>query len=303
MGYACRPLRTAFVTRALFLVNANSRNGAESVEAAVAVLRAAGVELVTPDPSEQDLSDLILAHREDCSFVVAGGGDGTMNAAARGLMETGLPLGLLPLGTGNDLARTLGLPLDLAAAARVIVDGALRDIDVGEVNGRLFFNVASIGLSAELADRLDPSIKRRWGRFGYVIAAIKALWRARPFTVSIFDGARRVRARTYQVAVGNGRYYGGGNAVHHAAEIDDGVMHLYSLEVKSVAKLVLLAPFFRAGTHGQFEEVRAVESDHFEVATRRPRPINADGEIVGHTPARFHLHRNAVKVFAPRGSL
>ncbi len=288
------------MARALLLINENSRSGANGAEAALEVLRAAGIELLAPDPAGADLSDLIRAHAKDCDFVVAGGGDGTMNALAPGLIETGLALGLLPLGTGNDLARTLGLPLTLPEAAQVIAEGHLRDIDVGEVNGRPFFNVASIGLSAELAEKLDPSIKRRWGRLGYVVASAKLLWGARPFTAEISDGTHRVRAKTYQVAVGNGRYYGGGNAVHHAAEIDDGVMHLYSLEVRSLAKLLLLAPFFRAGTHGQFQEVRAVEGDEFDVFTRRPRPINADGEIVGETPAHFRLRRNAVKVFAPR---
>jgi YegS/Rv2252/BmrU family lipid kinase len=288
------------VARALVLINSKSRSGAEGAGAALDLLRAAGIDLLAPDPAGADLSDLIRAHAGDCDFVVAGGGDGTMNAAAPGLIATGLPLGLLPLGTGNDLARTLGLPLTLPEAAQVIAEGHLRDIDLGEVNGRPFFNVASIGLSAELAQKLDPSIKRRWGRLGYVIASAKALWRARPFTAEISDGTHRVRAKTYQVAVGNGRYYGGGAAVHHAAEIDDGVMHLYSLEVRSVLKLVLLAPFFRAGTHGRFEEVRAIEGDEFDVTTRRPRPINADGEIVGETPAHFRLRRNAVKVFAPR---
>lgn len=288
------------MAHALVLINGRSRAGADGADEALDVLRAAGLSIRAPDPAGRNLSDLIRAHAADCDLVVVGGGDGTMNAAAPGLIETGLPLGLLPLGTGNDLARTLGLPLTLPEAAQVIAAGHLRDIDVGEVNGRPFFNVASIGLSAELADRLDPAIKRRWGQLGYVLASAKVLWRARPFTAVISDGARRVRAKTYQVAVGNGRYYGGGNAVHHAAEIDDGVMHLYSLEVRSVARLVLLAPFFRAGTHGRFEEVRAIESDAFEVTTRRPRPINADGEIVGATPARFRLRRNAVKVFAPR---
>lgn len=284
--------------RGLLLVNRNARSGATGADAALDLLRAGGLDLIEPDAGE-DYAHAIRARRDACDLVVVGGGDGSLNAAAQGLIDTRLPLGVLPLGTGNDLARTLGLPLDPLKAAQVILDGRIRDIDVGEVNGRPFFNVASLGLSVEVAQRLDPEIKRRFGRFGYIFVSLKTLATVDPFVVAINDGTRVARARTYQVAVGNGRFYGGGNAVHHAAEIDDGLLHLYSLEVKSVWKLVALAPFFRRGRHHLFEEVRALEGERFEILTRRPRPINADGEIIARTPATFTVKRNAVCVFAP----
>lgn len=283
---------------ALLLVNSASRSGADGATAALDALRAGGVEMIVPEQGE-DYSDAIRARRDLCDFVVVGGGDGSMNAAASGLIETRLPLGLLPLGTGNDLARTLGLPLDPVEAAQVILAGLTRAIDVGEVNGRPFFNVASLGLSVEVARRLDPEIKRRFGRFGYVVAAARTLASAAPFRVAIDAGAGVKRARTYQVAVGNGRFYGGGNEVHHEAEIDDGLLHLYSLEMRSMWKLFALGPFFRRGRHHFFEEVRSLEGDRFEIRTARPRPINADGEILAQTPATFTVRRAAVRVFAP----
>lgn len=284
--------------RALLLVNSRSRSGADGAPAALDALRAGGVELIEPAP-EETYTDAIRARRDVCDMIVVGGGDGSMNAAAAGLLETGLPLGLLPLGTGNDLARTLGLPIDPLKAAQVILAGHTRAIDVGEVNGRPFFNVASLGLSVEVARRLDPEIKRRFGRLGYVIAAARTLAAAAPFRVAIDDGAGMKRARTYQVAVGNGRFYGGGNEVHHEAEIDDGRLHLYSLEMRSMWRLAALGPFFRRGRHHFFEEVRSLESDRFHIRTARPRPINADGEILAQTPATFTLRRAAVRVFAP----
>lgn len=285
--------------RALVLVNPKSRSGG-GARGAIDALRAGGLELVEPDRLPGDVSQAIRDHRDACDLVVVGGGDGTMSAAASGLLETRLPLGVLPLGTGNDLARTLGLPLDPIDAARVIVAGHQRDIDLGEVNGRPYFNVASLGLSVTVANRLDPKVKRRFGRFGYVIAALKVMATARPFSVDIDDGETVAHARTYQVAVGNGRYYGGGNAIHYAAEIDDGLLHLYSLEMKSLWKLAALGPIFRAGRFDVFKEVRTVHGDNFEVRTHVPRSINADGEIVGKTPARFRLLRDAVRVFVPK---
>jgi diacylglycerol kinase family enzyme len=90
-------------------------------------------------------------------------------------------MGIIPMGTANDLARTLDIPMDLLQAADVIVRGRLRQIDIGTVNGNAFFNVASIGLSTELAKGLDPTLKKRFGRLGYALAAVKVLTRATRF--------------------------------------------------------------------------------------------------------------------------
>ncbi|HEV2557168.1 MAG TPA: lipid kinase [Microvirga sp.] len=286
--------------RALLIVNAKSRNGATHLKQAVAALEANGIEPVHRDCGTRDeLAPLIAREGRDVDLVAVGGGDGTLNAAALGVLDIGRPLGVLPMGTANDLARTLGIPPDLDAAARIIAGGRTRSIDLGLVNGEPFFNVASIGLSAELAQNLTRDIKRRWGRFGYGLVALQVLSRARPFSAIISSSEGTVRVRTLQIAVGNGRYYGGGNAVEASAAIDDQHLDLYSLEVKRAWKLALMARSFRYGEHGAWEEVRAVRAREFEVRTRRPRPINCDGEIVTYTPARFTIRPGAVTVFAP----
>jgi diacylglycerol kinase family enzyme len=108
--------------------------------------------------TREQLSALIREHGGEVDLVAVAGGDGTMNAAAEGLVATGLPLGILPTGTANDLARTLGIEADLEAAVKVIAAGHTRRIDLGLVNGHPFFNVASMGLSAELASMLTRDI-------------------------------------------------------------------------------------------------------------------------------------------------
>ena len=289
--------------RALLIVNANSRSGAASMQAAADALRAHGIEPIHKDcGSRDDLSPLIVEHGGDVDLVAVGGGDGTINAAALGVIERKLPLGVLPLGTANDLARTLGIPPTVEAAAKIIADGHTRRIDLGLVNEQPFFNVASIGLSAELAQRLTAQIKRRYGRLGYGIVAIKVLLRAAPFSAAIKSEEGTVRVRTLQIAVGNGRYYGGGNAVEKDAAIDDQHLDLYSLELKQAWKLAVMARSFRYGEHGAWEEVRAIRAKEFEILTRRPRPVNADGEIVTQTPAKFSINPGAVTVFAPAGT-
>ena len=151
--------------RALLIVNDKSRSGAENLAAAIDRLEAHGIEPVHHEcGSREALSPLIVKHGPEVDLVAVGGGDGTLNAAALGVIEAGLPLGVLPMGTANDLARTLGIAPDLDAAAKVIAIGHTRAIDLGLVNGQPFFNVASVGLSAELAQRLTSDIKRRFGR-------------------------------------------------------------------------------------------------------------------------------------------
>jgi YegS/Rv2252/BmrU family lipid kinase len=288
--------------RALLIVNAKSRSGKASLDEAREKLGAHGIEPVHRDCGTRDeLSGLVREHGGEVDLVAVAGGDGTMNAAAEGLMATGLPLGILPTGTANDLARTLGIEADLDAAVKVIAAGHTRRIDLGMVNGHPFFNVASMGLSAELASMLTRDIKRRFGKLGYAVTAVRALARARPFRAVIRSEEGSARVLTLQIAVGNGRYYGGGNAVEKTAAIDDQRLDLYSLEFRRAWKLALLARSFRYGEHGAWDEVRAIRAKEFEVTTRRPRSINADGEIVTRTPARFTIRPAAVTVFAPEG--
>jgi YegS/Rv2252/BmrU family lipid kinase len=230
---------------------------------------------------------------------VLGGGDGTLSSAAPALLETGLPLGILPLGTANDLARTLGVPLDVAGAAQVIVDGELRRIDLGEVNGKPFFNVASMGLSVGMTRELTHDVKQRWGKLGYAVATFRALWHMRPFVAAIRSGDEVHKVRTLQISIGNGRYYGGGMAVEEGAEIDDGCLNLYSMEFDHLWKLALVYPAFRNGRHGMWKEVRTMRCSEVEIRTGRPKKINTDGEITTETPATFRVLRRAVSVFAP----
>jgi YegS/Rv2252/BmrU family lipid kinase len=263
---------------------------------------AAAVERHEVAPAgREDVAAAILAHRGDVDAVVVAGGDGSLNAAAPGLVAAELPLGIIPLGTANDLARTLAIPSDPAAAADVVLAGRTRALDLGSVNGRPFFNVASIGLSAELARTLTTAEKRRWGRLGYATAGLRVLARARPFHARITHAGVTDEVHTLQIAVGNGRHYGGGNVVARDAAVDDGRLDLYSLEFGSVWRLALMLNAFRRGAHGAAREVRTLTGTAFEVTTRRPRSVNADGELITKTPAHFRVHPATLRVFVPPG--
>jgi diacylglycerol kinase (ATP) len=290
------------IASALLIVNHRARSGATAAEAAQAALEAAGlaVRLFLP-PEGMGCAEAVIAgtRAHPVDRVVLGGGDGTLNAAIPGLLEAGLPLGILPLGTANDLARSLGIPFDITAAARVIAEAAPRPVDLGEVNGHPYFNVASIGFSAELAAELKAEAKRRFGTLGYAIAACGLLRRARPFTATLTHDGRVERVRTIQVSVGNGRHYGGGLTVAEDARPDDGILDVYSLEVTHWWRLVALLPWLRRGTQGRWRDVRAFRTTALELHTRKPRPINTDGELTAWTPAVFRLRPAALRIFAP----
>jgi diacylglycerol kinase (ATP) len=286
--------------RALILTNPKARRGAESIDQACAVLEAAGFTLDRTSPeADQPIGDLIRDKADQRDLVIIGGGDGTLNASAKALVDTQLPLGVLPLGTANDFARTIGLPADPLAAARLITEIEPRPIDLGEVNGHLFFNVASIGFSAELAAELSAEAKARFGKLGYAIVAARLLAKSRLFHADLEHDGTRERIRTLQVSVGNGKHYGGGMTVEETATADDGALDFYSLEVDHWWRLLRLLPALRAGTHGRWDDVRAFRTTEVTIRTSRPRDVNTDGELTTKTPAHFRIRPKAIRVYAP----
>lgn len=286
--------------RALLIVNGKSRNGDADISTTVDCLKQHGIETL---PWKLDRPDqipvMIRRHASDVDYVIVGGGDGSMNAAAPALVETRLPLGVLPLGTANDLARTLHIPTDVRQASEVITGGLLHRIDLGRVNGRYFFNVANIGLGVHVAHQLSPELKRRWGVFGYARSLFKAFKSSRPFHADIVCDGRRQRVRSIQIAVGNGRHYGGGMTVAEHASIDDRRFFLYSIEPLGLWDMMKFAPAFCAGRFEEGHPVAIEQGRRIHVRTRRTMPVAADGEVVTRTPAAFEMIAGAVKVFVP----
>lgn len=290
--------------RALLFLNPRSRSGGDRApEAAVQQLEAAGVVLMRGSCAQAgDMTREIRQHAHEVDLVIAGGGDGTVNAALKGALQSGLPLGILPFGTANDLARTLGIPSHPLAAAGVIIAGRTRQIDVGQVNDQFFLNVASMGLSVELARRMSGNLKRHLGRLSYPLAALKTVLYTKPFAAEVTIPDRAIKLSSLQIAVGNGVYYGGGMAVYEAAAIDDQCLDFYSIEPRQFWQWPLFISAFRRGRNRNLVGMRAFCSPGpLEIRTNPPLPVNTDGEITTTTPARFNLLPRALSVFVPAG--
>jgi diacylglycerol kinase (ATP) len=282
---------------ALVLINQGSRQGDVDVSPALDVLRAAGLDVVAvASDDHRQLQQALEEHHDRVDRIVVGGGDGTLNALLDALIEKGLPLGILPLGTANDLARTLDLPGELAEAAAVVAEARTRQIDVGCINGKHFFNVASLGLSIQVTRELTPETKRRWGVLGYPLALWRAIRKRRWFRADIRCDQERSRLHSIQIWIGNGRHFGGGMTVAADARIDDGMLDLVSLAPRSLWELILSSPGLRWGHHDD-RRVRHWRGTEIEIHTRRPMPINTDGEVTTQTPARVGIVPKAISVY------
>ena len=287
-------------THALFIVNRHSRSGQDDLSAAVRLLEEHDFvvrERLIEKPAE--IPEVIRCEAADADVVILAGGDGTMNAAADALVECQVPLGILPTGTGNDLARTLEIPTSIPDAVAVILEGNLRAIDLGRVNGKHFFNVASIGLSAELTRHHTVERKRRWWIFAYIPSVLDAYRTTRPFRALVRCNGRVERLRAIQIAVGNGRHYGGGMTVAEDAAIDDEQLDIYVIKPLTFWALLALFPALRRGRLRGRQTVSVMHCREIEVRTRRPMPINTDGEVTTSTPAHFEVVPKALAVFVP----
>ncbi|MEW1951399.1 lipid kinase [Pseudarthrobacter sp902506025] len=239
-------------------------------------------------------------------MVVVGGGDGTVSFAAGQLAGTGTVLGILPLGTANDLARTLEIPGGLDAACTALADGKVVDIDLGRANGWPFLNVASVGLSVGVTERLSPRLKRYLGPMAYGVAAVRAYSRHKPFRARLEfpdgDHGTLELPDVLQVAVGNGRHYGGGNAVSPTAGIDDHILDVYAIPGAPLREHVRIARLLKDGSFVERDGVYHLTTRHVRLVTQPSLPVNLDGEIATATPADFTIERNAVHVVVPRAS-
>jgi diacylglycerol kinase family enzyme len=191
------------------------------------------------------------------------------------------------------------VPSDTKAAAEIALGGREHRIDVGEVNGRPFINVASVGLAAKVTQEQSTVLKRRWRVLSYLISLWRAAWAYRPFYLELeLDGKPAWYGSAYQVSVGNGRFHGGGLTVADYAALDDGKFDVYVVRPGAFWQLLLAATHLRLG-FTKPNLLKRGTATRVNLRTTRPRPINVDGELHGATPARFDLTPTALTVILP----
>lgn len=296
-------------SRAVLIVNARSRQGEEVFQMAKSYLQGLGLPLAASfDPSDPGrIPDLVReAVGEGCDLLIVGGGDGTVTSVVDFLAGKEAALGLLPLGTANDFARTLEIPEDMEEACRTLAEGNVVDVDLGQAGADHYVNLASVGLSVAVTRALSPQLKRRAGALAYPLAAMRAFFAHEPFSarLSFPDGDHEPVEfdRLLQVAVGNGRFYGGGLIVAPGSGIDDGSFDIYAIEMGGHRDLIGTARYLKSGEFIEQDNVSHYETRRVELTTETQLPVNIDGEIIANTPLSFSVDVNALKVVVPESS-
>lgn len=286
---------------ALLIVNAKSRHGGElDLSPVIDRLKQQGVavgERRTSSPT--DSVEQIEKAGRAVDLVIVAGGDGTMHCCVDAIYRHRLPLAIFPTGTANDLAHSLALPDSLEAISELIVKDQKRSIDLGLVNGQLFFNAVNIGLGTEITHQLSAESKKAWGVLSYLKAFWESLSRKREFRCKITVDGKQYHGRSIHITVGNGRFYGGGNVVDEEADISSGRLYLYSIKPRSTLGLLMMGPWLRWGKHRSSDATFNVTGKHISISTSKDLEVHADGEVVTHTPVIIEVVPNALNVFAP----
>jgi undecaprenyl-diphosphatase len=297
------------VPRHAVRVTSPDSGAAAELDAARKVLEDAGMRIdkVVAVPDVDELRVLVGDTADDPPLVVAAGGDGTVCAAANVVAGTDALLAVLPLGTSNDVARSLGMPTDPVEAARVLGDGRVCEIDVARVilaagESRMFVNAATAGLNVAFA-RLatKPSVRDRLGRLAYPVAAARALRSYEPFECTFECDGMAQTVSAVHVSVSNAPVFGGVLGMRvPGASLTDGVLDIIVVERLSKARLALAVADALVGRHDPVHGVHAMRARSVRLGAAGSQEIALDGEVIGTLPAEFEAVPSGLRVVVPR---
>lgn len=281
---------------ATLIVNAQSRRGSDLFDQACHLLTAGGI---TIDPHPLDDPNALQptvkqAVADGAEMIIVGGGDGSLSSSVDFLVNTDVVFALLPLGTANSFARSVGIPLDLPGAVDVILTGQVRKVDLGMIDEDYYANCAAIGLAPLIAETVPHWLKRWFGRLGYLSWAAVSLARFKPFVLYV-DGERM---NALEVRIANGPFKGGAEVVD-AADVTSGEIVVQAVLGSKRGTLLWswLASTLRLPHRKQ--TTRDFHGTSIQIQTDPPLPISIDGEIAAHTPVTAHVAPQGIKMMVP----
>ena len=282
----------------LLFVGQKSRSGKDALKFIENALERRGHRIIN-DTREDDIDpNEVILKSQGIDAVVIGGGDGSINYALPALIETKLPLLVIPLGTANNLARSLMLPNDIEETLDLLDQGTPVDIDTGLINGIPFVNVVGLGLSTEI-NRLTPSSLKKWlGVVAFILTGFRLILKMNPFRATITtDEGKVVHSKSWQISICNGKHYGAGMVIKHDANHNDDKLHLLSTEVKHWWKNISIIPSVMTGHYKRDQEITLLTGCKIKIETRRKLKIDVDGDIKTETPAELAVMSKSLKVY------
>ncbi|HSH55568.1 MAG TPA: YegS/Rv2252/BmrU family lipid kinase [Candidatus Limnocylindrales bacterium] len=230
--------------------------------------------------------------------LITASGDGTVSDVVDYLAGTSIKLGFVPLGTTNNFARSLGVPLDIEAAVGTIARGQTRTIALGQAGDDFFANVAGVGMSARIARAVTPERKQRFGRFAYALTALHILMTHQPFFVQLKDkdGEFEAHFETHQLIVANGRYHAG-TEIAADADLSHSELVVFKLGGPSRFSLIWHMLDFYFGKRRSVSHSAYFIGKNIYIQTSRPQPVELDGEVKLETPLAVRVHADAVEVY------
>jgi YegS/Rv2252/BmrU family lipid kinase len=285
---------------AALIVNTRSRKGEALFRRARALLEAKDIDLrlctAVKDPAEipHAVRDAV---RAEIDLVIVGGGDGTISCAVDPLVGSKSVFALLPLGTANSFARTLGISIDVEAAVDVATGGKVQAIDLPRIGNDYFANCAAIGLAPMIAESIPHGLKRWLGRPGYLAWAALQLARFEPFTLTVKAGRKRRTLRALEVRIANGAYQGGTELIDTHPSSGEIVIQVVTGGTR--AGLLWSWGLSLAGADRARETVEEFRGTAFAIATDPPLPVSIDGEILAKTPIEIRLEQRAIRMMVP----
>lgn len=285
---------------ASLLINLDSRRARSAYSELVEACCGVGIEitkLYKIGKSSTLPATVGVIKRAAPKLLIIASGDGTISRAMSILAGTDIEVGIVPLGTTNNFARSLRLPLNIPDAVKTIATSQSHKVDLGRVDDRYFANVVGIGLSALVARRVTDRQKRRFGRLAYALTGLRCLARHKPFFVTVTDkdGELALNLETHQVVVANGRYHAGKEIAANLG-VDNGELVVFPIGGRSRFSYIAWMIDFYIGSPRKVQHASYLIARNVKILTDRLQPSEIDGEVYGPTPLTFQVMNKMVSV-------
>lgn len=287
--------------QAVLIVNTHSRKGEKLFFRALDLLQAYNIDIIAsypvrkPERLRQVVTEVL---NQGHPLIIVGGGDGTFNTITDLFVHQDSVLGILPMGTANNFARSMGIPMSLEKAARVIADGKVVDVDLGMINDQYFINIATVGFSRDVISATPRSLKRYLGIASYLLYETRYLISQELFSCSITIDGVTEHIKTRQIIIANGSFYGT-RKITPDAHIDNKTLIIFAMDSTSEWQGLKFWIGFFLGRHLAFPESRLYKAESCYITTTPRKYVIMGGEKMTRTPMKLAIDPAAVRIMAP----